>query len=257
MATPKKGPKTPKVGSYRGGTKTSVGGRGGFLGKTTSGGNLGRAAMTNSGAVSAARNFGRSGGDASAFGIGGGVGVGAGGGGGAIGVPGGDNTSGAGVDWSSGGLTETTTNPGGTAYNPVSSFPSADGGLTGPLPEVPVDTGQQAATQAAYDAMRADMMGTGGVTLPANLGPAKVGTAAAPTRTAAAPATATSTVKTVAAQPGTTKVTSSTGVTRTVSSGAAPVSAALYETNPTPTPKPAASTITTPVRKINTTPTKL
>ena len=130
MATKSKAKaKAPKVGNYRGGSKTSVTGRGGFNGKTTSGGNLGRAAMTNSAAQGAAAQFGRGAADAASFGLGGGMS----GGGNFGGSPGiiGDNTSGAGVDTSASGLIESLLNPGGQPINVPGGYQGQGQGIPG------------------------------------------------------------------------------------------------------------------------------
>lgn len=184
MATKSKA-KAPKVGNYRGGTKTSVGGRGGFLGKTSSGGNLGRAAMTNAGAISAARGFGRGGGEAaSAFGAGGGAsGVAGGSSGGSTaygGATGLGNASGAGLDYSASGLIESIVNPGG-GYIPTpaggwTSGGGTPGAGTGGEYQLPGDVGPggqvtyQPATPYSIEENRPSGWEPGGSSGPANAG---------------------------------------------------------------------------------------
>jgi hypothetical protein len=179
-----KSKKSPKVGNYRGGTKRAVGGRGGFLGKTTSGGNLGRAAMANTAAISAAKGYGKGGGEAAAaFGAGGGasgVAGGSSGGGTAYGgATGLGNASGAGLDYSPSGIIESISNPGG-GYIPtpaggwVSGVPGPGGGT--PY-ELPGDVGpggqvtyQPPATPYSIEENRPTGWEPGGSSGPANAG---------------------------------------------------------------------------------------
>lgn len=263
MATPKKTKtKAVKVGSYRGGTKTSVGGRGGFLGKTTSGGNLGRAAMTNAGSAAAAKAYGRtSGADAVAFGIGGSAGGAKGNAGGVAGIVS-DNTSGAGVDYSSDGLIESVLNPGGRPYSGQVNNPNPNPGVIADPVSIP---GWDVPAQAPSAAPSAAVMRT-----PTVAAPTPSGTSGTVGTKVVAPTVAPKTASTVSVAPKTTAptttrvyeptptATTSKTPTPVMTSGGSPISIRGMTISTIPLPPKTTTTTPKPLPlKTNTTPIKL